>query len=157
MQNCKPINIHVAKGESLSHMMRLKTLEERDQMDCILYSNVVGSLIYAMMCTRPNICYTVELVSRYQFNLGPIHWKATKRILRYLKGIDDYMLCYQSSNFYIIGYTNANWSGDIDWRKFTSGYVFLLNRGVISSNSKRKSCVALSKMEVGFMACTTTM
>ena len=55
-------------------------------MKKVPYTSAVGSLMYAMMCTRPDICFAVDMVSRYQSNPGPVHWKAVKRILRYLKG-----------------------------------------------------------------------
>ena len=69
-----------------------KTLEEKEKMSKVPYASAIGSLMYAMMCTRPDICYVVGLVSRYQSNPGHKHWMAVKRILRYLKGILNYML-----------------------------------------------------------------
>ena len=64
--------------------------------------------MYAMMCTRLDICYVVGLASRFQSNPGIKHWMAAKRILRYLKGIEDYVLCYQGRDLRLIGYTNAD-------------------------------------------------
>ena len=64
-------------------------------MTRVLYSNAIGSLMYAMMCTRPNIYYAMGLVSRYQSNLGRKHWNAVKSFSTYLKGTIDYSLCYQ--------------------------------------------------------------
>jgi len=61
----------------------------------IVYSTVVGSLMYAMMCTQPDICHAIGLVSRFQANPIFTYWKAVKQISRYLKGITDYMLYYQ--------------------------------------------------------------
>ena len=71
-----------------------KTPEEKEKMSIVPYASAVGSLMYAMMCTRPDICYVVGLISRFQSNPGQKHWMAVKRILRYLKGTSDYMLCY---------------------------------------------------------------
>ena len=59
---------------------------------------LVGSLIYIMMCIRPNICFTVSMVSWYQSNPGPTHWKTIKRILRYLKGIANYSLYFEGND-----------------------------------------------------------
>ena len=67
-------------------------------MKNVPYTGAVGSLMYAMLCTNPDICYVVGLVSRYQSNPGEAHWKAVKRILRYLKCIMDYLLCYQGKD-----------------------------------------------------------
>ena len=94
MHNCKPIDTPVAKNESSSLDMCPKTQDEKEKMARVPYANAVGSLMYAMMCTRLDICYAVGLVSRFQSNPGLAHWKAVKKILRYLKGIADYVFCY---------------------------------------------------------------
>ena len=64
--------------------------EEKEDMSWVPYSSFVGSLMYAVICTRPDICYVVSLVSRHQSNIGRDHWKAVKRIFRYLKGTEDH-------------------------------------------------------------------
>ena len=111
--------------------------------------------MYAMMCTRPDICYAVGLVSWFQSNPGQKHWMAVKRILRYLKGTSDYMLCYQGKkDLRLIGYSDADWGGDVDQCKSTSGYAFLLNDSAILWSSKKQSCVALSTMEAEYVACS---
>ena len=92
-----------------------KTPEEKEKMSRVPYANAVGILMYAMMCTCPGICYAVCLISRFQSNPGQKHWMAVKRILRYLKGTSDYMLCYQGKNdLRLIGYSDADWGGDVD-------------------------------------------
>ena len=113
--------------------------------------------MYAMMCTRPYICFAVGLVSRYQSNPGREHWKAVKRILRYLKGTMDYCLVYQGSELRLVRYSDADWGGDLDQHKSTSGYVFLLNKGAISWCSKKQTCIALSTMEAEFIACSVAV
>ena len=94
MHNCKPIDTPIAKNERLSLDMCPKTQDEKEKMACVPYANAFGSLMYAMICTRPDICYVVGLVSRFQSNPRLAHWKAVKKILRYLKGTADYVLCY---------------------------------------------------------------
>ncbi|XP_070023085.1 secreted RxLR effector protein 161-like [Nicotiana sylvestris] len=121
----------IATGETLSLEMCPKTENEKEDMFRVPYSSAVGSLMYAMRSTRPDICYTVGLVSRYQSNLGRYHWKAVKRIFRYLKGTVDYSIYYSGNDLYK-RYTNADWVGDRNDRKSTSGYAFLLNGGAIS-------------------------
>ena len=76
----------------MSNDQRPKTLEEENMMRQVPYASVVGSLMYAMLCTRPDICYLVGMVSWYQSNLGPKHWQAVKHILKYLRRTRDYML-----------------------------------------------------------------
>ena len=132
MHNRKPINTPIAKNESLSLDMCPKTKDEKEKMARVPYANAVGSLMYAMMCTRPDICYAVGLVSRFHSNPGLAHWKAVKRILRYLKGIADYVLCYQGSDLRMINYSDADWGSGLDERKSTSRYAFLLNNGAIT-------------------------
>ena len=113
--------------------------------------------MHAMMCTRPDICYDVGLVSRYQSNPGRKHWNVVKRILVYLKGIVDYSLCYQGGDLRLIGYTDTDWGGDLDDRKSTLGYVFLLSRGSISWSSKKQTCTTLSTMEAKYVACSVAV
>ena len=72
----------VEMGETLRLEMCQKNEKEKGDMSRVPYSSAVWSLMYAMMCTRPNICYVVSLVSRYQFNPGRDHWKAVKRLFR---------------------------------------------------------------------------
>ena len=152
MQNCKSIDTPVCKGDTLSQRQCPETREEKERMKNVPYASAVGSLMYAMMCTRPDICFAVGLVSRYQSNPGTTHWKAVKRILRYLSGTADYGLCYRGKDLQLQGYTDADWGGDLDERRSTSGYVFLLAHGAISWSSKKQSCIALSTMEAEFVA-----
>ena len=95
MHDCKPMDTPIERNFSLSLDMCLKSIEEKEQMSKVPYSSAIQSLMYAMMCTRPNICYVVGLASIFQSNPGMKHWMAVKRILRYLKGTSDYVLCYQ--------------------------------------------------------------
>ncbi|XP_060190833.1 secreted RxLR effector protein 161-like [Lycium barbarum] len=147
----------IARGETLSLEMCPETEKEKEDMSRVPYSSVVRSLMYAMMCTRPDICYVVGLVSRYQFNPGRGHWKAVKRIFRYLKGTVDYSLCYSGNDLHLRGYTDADWGGDRNDRKPTSGFAFLLNGGAISWKGKKQTCTTLSTMEVEFVACASAV
>ena len=145
-------NTPVAKNESLS-----LDKDEKEKMARVPYANAVGSLMYAMMCTRPDICYDVGLVNRFQSNPGIAHWKVVKRILRYLKWTVDYVLCYQGSDLRMIGYSDADWGSDLDEHKSTSRYAFLLNNGAITWSSKKQPCIALSTMEAEYVACSVAV
>lgn len=94
MNDCKPIDILIAKNENLSKEMYPKTQKETKKMVCVPYANVVGSLMYAIMCTQPDICHTVGFVSIFQYNPELIYWKVVKRILKYHKRTANYVLCY---------------------------------------------------------------
>jgi hypothetical protein len=157
MSDCKPIDTPIAKNESLSQNMCPKTQDEQEKMARVPYANAIGSLMYAMMCTRPDICYVIGLVSRFQSNPGLAHWKVVKRILRYLTGTMDYVLCYQGLDLRLIGYSDANWGSDLDECKSTSGYTFLLNNGAITWSSKKQPYIVLSTMEVEYVACSAAV
>nr|XP_033511661.1 secreted RxLR effector protein 161-like [Nicotiana tomentosiformis] len=105
-----------------------------------------------MVCTRPDIYQAVGLVSRYQTDSGLAHWQEVKRIMRYLKGIGDYALCYQGGkDLRLVGYSNVDHGGDLDERKSTSGYVFILSDGAVSWSSKKHSRVSLDTMEAEYV------
>ncbi|XP_071689318.1 secreted RxLR effector protein 161-like [Rutidosis leptorrhynchoides] len=139
-------------GDTLSIRECPQTPQEKQKMKNVPYASAVGSLMYAMMCTRLDICFVVGMVSRYQSNPGLTHWKAVKRILRYLRGTSHYSLCYEGNDLQMRGYIDADWGRDMDERKSTSGFVFLLNKGAISWSSKKQSCISLSTMEAKFVA-----
>ena len=113
--------------------------------------------MYAMICTRPNIYHAIGMVSRYQSNIGQEHWKAVKRILQYLKGTTNYSLCYQGNDLPLKGYIDVDWGGDLDERKSTSRFTFLLNNDAISWSSKTQSYIALSTLEAEFVALSTVV
>ena len=107
IQDYKPIDTPVGKGDSLSSEMCPKTQAEIESMARVPYANAICSLMYAMLCMRPDICFAVGLVSRFQSNLGPTHWKAMKRILWYLRGTTDYM-CYKGRDLHLREYSEAD-------------------------------------------------
>ena len=88
----------VEKNLSLSLDMCPRSAEEKEKMSKVPYSSAIGSLIYAMMFTRPDISYAIGLASRFQSNPGIKHWLVVKRNLRYLKGKTDYVLFYQDKD-----------------------------------------------------------
>ena len=94
MQNSKKGLLPFRHGVPLSDDQRPKTLEEENIMRQVPYVSAVGSLMYAMLCTRLDICYLVGMVSRYQLNPRPKYWQAVKHILKYLRRMRDYMLIY---------------------------------------------------------------
>ncbi|XP_033512448.1 secreted RxLR effector protein 161-like [Nicotiana tabacum] len=123
-------------------------------MESIPYSSIVGSLIYAQTCTRPDISFAVGILGRYHSNLGINHWKAAKKVLRYLKGTKDYMLMYRrSKHLEVVGYSDSDFAGCIDTRKSTFGYLFQLAEGAISWKSAKESVIAISTMKAEFVAC----
>jgi len=96
-------------------------------MENVPYASVVGSLMYAQTCTRLDISFAVGMLGRYQSNPGLKHWKAAKKVLRYLQGTKNHMLTYRKSDHLeVIGYTDSDFADCVDTRKSTFGYVYLL-------------------------------
>ncbi|XP_070026265.1 secreted RxLR effector protein 161-like [Nicotiana tabacum] len=108
--------------------------------------------MYAMLCTRSDICFDVGDVSRFQSNPGREHWKTVKHIIMYMKRTGDYMLVYYSDDLVPIGYIDSDFLSDRDSRKSTSGNVFTLGGGAISWRSIKQTCVADSTMEAEYVA-----
>ncbi|KAM7466339.1 hypothetical protein LguiB_013901 [Lonicera macranthoides] len=96
------------------------------------YAQIIGSLMYLMNCTRPDIAYAVCRLSRYTQCPNKEHWNALERVAKYLKGTIDYGLKFGKSPSVLEGYSDANWISDSDDIKSTSGYVFTLGGGVVS-------------------------
>ena len=116
-------------------------------MESIPYAYVVGSLMYLQTCTRPDISFVVGMLGRYQSNPGIDHWKAAKKVMRYLQGTKDYMLTFRRSDqLEVIGYSDSDFAGCVDSRKSTFGYLFLLGEGAISWKSAKQSVIASSTM-----------
>lgn len=118
------------------------------------YQSAVGSLMYAMLGTRPDLAYAVSVVSRYASRPNNSHWQAVKRILRYIKGTLALELTFKGSLRALEGYTDADWAGDRDTRRSTSGFLFNLGSGAISWSSKSQPTVALSSCEAEYMGQT---
>eukprot|EP00253_Pinus_taeda_P035712 PITA_35712 len=147
----KLVKVPILVGVKLSIEQCPKTQEEEEDMSRVPYATVVGSLMYAMVYTRPDITHVVEVLSRFMSEPGKEHWTAVKRVFTYLCGTSDYGLCYQGRPrldrvLYIRGFVDADWARDLDQRISTSGYVFNLFGGAVSWMSKN-NVVALSTTE----------
>ena len=129
-----------------------KIPQEEEDMRRIPYASTIGSLMYAMLCTRPNICYAVGIVNRYQSNPGMGHWIAVKHILKYLMRIRDYMLVYSGGDLNAIGYTDSDFQSDNDSRKSTFGLIFTLGGGAVVWRSIKQSSITYSTMEAEYIA-----
>ena len=109
-----------------------------------------------LTCTRPDILHAVGVVSRYIESPTTTHFKAAKRILRYLKGTIDFGLFYSVSNDYkLVGYSDSDWGGDIDNRRSTTGFVFFMGDTAFTWMSKKQPIVTLSTCEAEYVAATS--
>jgi len=102
-------------------------------MQKISYASAVGSLMYAQICTRADIAFIVGILGRYLNNPGMDHWRAAKRVFRYLQRTKNYMLTYKRSDqIEIIGYSDFDFAGCKDSKRSTSDYIYLLAGAAIS-------------------------
>eukprot|EP00253_Pinus_taeda_P033931 PITA_33931 len=125
MNNVKPMSVPLASHFKLSSSLCPNTNEEKEYMSRIPYANVVGCLMYAMVCT-PYISHAVGVVSRDMANPSKEHWSAMKWVLQYLRGTSDYCITYSRSSEFICGYVDSDFAGDLDKRRSISEYVFTL-------------------------------
>lgn len=128
--------------------------EDGDLLDTEVYpySQLVGKLMYLMVCTRPDIAYAVGVLSRYMSKPRMPHWQAAKGVVRYLAGTSNYALTFSNGNLNLTGYCDADYAGDTDTRRSTTCYVFMLGGGAISWQSKRQQTIAASTTEAEYMA-----
>ena len=121
-----------------------------------MYQEIVGSLIYLVTCTRPDIAYVVSILAQRMSKPNMAHLKLAKLVLRYLKGTKFHGLIYRKCTpIDIIGYTDASWANGMD-RKSISGYCFMMhkNSSLISWKTKKQSVVALSTCESEYIGMT---
>ncbi|KAJ8650933.1 hypothetical protein MRB53_003956 [Persea americana] len=121
-------------------------------VDSTMYMQMVGSLMY-LTSTRPDIMFVVSLLSRYLAHPTALHLQAVKRVLRYIKGTLTYGIFYKKGgNKELLAYTDSDYAGDLEDRKSTSGFSFLLSSGAVSWSSKKQPVVTLSTTEAEFIA-----
>ena len=154
MKDCSSGDTPVAKGDKFSLTQCPNNNLEIEEMQKIPYASAVGSLMYAQVCTRPDIAFVVGMLGRYMSNPGVDHWKASKRVMRNLKRTKDFMLTYRrSDSLEISGYSDSDFAGCQDSKRSTSGYVFMLAGGVISRRSAKQTLIASLTMAAEFIAC----
>ncbi|GJR71569.1 RNA-directed DNA polymerase, eukaryota, partial [Tanacetum coccineum] len=128
-----------------------------ERMSKVPYENVVGSLIYLMVCTRPDIAYVVSIVSMYLANPGKNHREAVKWILKYLKGTTDVgLVCGRDHGKHVDvdGFMDADYAKDPDKGRSITRYVFMVHGCVVSWKATLQHVVALSTTEAEYMALT---
>ncbi|KAH9703868.1 hypothetical protein KPL70_011252 [Citrus sinensis] len=158
MVNSKSVTTPVAAHFKLSKQQEPEE-EEADinHMRRIPYSSAVGSIMYAMVCTRPDVAYGIGLVSRFMGNLGKEHWEVVKWLLRYLKGTEEYGVVFgqvNNASSKVLRYVDFDLPGDLDKRRSVTGLVFTLCGGAMSWKSTLQSVVALSTTEAEYIALT---
>lgn len=150
MDDCKIVSTPSDKNQTLEKF-------EKEKQANYPYRELIGSLLF-LTATRPDISYSVGLISRYMERPTKIHVNAAKRVLKYLKGTQNFGILYQSGGPQrFTGYSDADYAGDIDTRKSTSGYAFILGNGIISWCSERQQSVSLSTTESEYVAASNAI
>lgn len=146
MAECNSSRSPMEKGLQLN-----KTQGERTQEP---YRELLGSLMYTMMSTRPDICFSVGYLGRFQQQPNQQHWMALKRVVRYLKGTQHIVMKFKRYDHAkpLIGFADADWAGDREDRKSVSGYIFQVYGNTISWSSKKQTSVAMSSSEAEYVA-----
>ncbi|KAD6119012.1 hypothetical protein E3N88_10283 [Mikania micrantha] len=149
MENSKKGTIPMTKGTVLNKSQSPTTDIEIRRMQAIPYASAIGSIMYAMLCTRPDVSYALSMTSRFQQNPGIPHWTAVKNILKYLRRTKEMFLIFGGveEELTVRCYTDASFQTDRDDSRSQSGFVFTLNGGVVSWKSSKQSVVADSTTE----------
>lgn len=144
-----PIGCHF----KLSSTKEEDKAETESRMRYIPYSNAVGSLMYAMVGSRPDIAHAVGLVSRFMSSPNTEHWNAVNWILRYLKGSLKCRLTFKKSDkFEIKGFCDSDYAADLDRRRSITGYAFQVGGNTVSWRSGLQHIVVVSSTEAEYMA-----
>lgn len=153
MGEARPVVTPTASHVKLRSLFKEEKLEEATFMENIPYSSAVGSLMYAMVRSRPDLGYAVGLVCRFMSSPGRDHWAAVKWILRYLKGTLKTRSTFKKhSEFGIEGFSDSDYSADLDKRRSVTGYTFKVWGNTVCWKSNLQSVVALSTTEAEYMA-----
>ena len=155
MSDCNPVSTPLDPSIRLDKSMAPQTEEEVAYMQQIPYREAVGSLMYIAIATRPDIQFSVGILSRFSSNPGPKHWESVKHLFRYLQGSKDYKLTYApdpSSSSLFTTYCDADFAGDKGTTRSTSGYVVKMGTGAVSWASRLQSLVTLSTTEAEYVS-----
>ncbi|GKA83208.1 putative RNA-directed DNA polymerase [Tanacetum coccineum] len=155
MDNSKCSHIPMQERLDLNKSQGAQTPKEVNRMKNVPYASAVGSIMYAVRCTRPDVAFAQNMTSRFQQNPGEPHWTAVKNILKYLRNTKDMFLVYggnPSTELRVECYCDAGFETDRDDTKSQTGYVFVLNGGAVDWKSSKQSTTAMSATESEYIA-----
>ncbi|CAJ2640159.1 unnamed protein product [Trifolium pratense] len=155
MTDSKVVNTPLGHHSKLSIKQCPQSEDERKKMESTPYASGVGSIMYGMVCSRPDLSYAISVVSRFMANPGQVHWQALKWVLRYLNGSLKGGLKYTRTDpgrDALEGYVDADYAGNIDTRKSLSGFVFTLFGTAVTWKANQQSVVALSTTQAEYIA-----
>ena len=139
-------------GTPMCTGLKLTKDDDSKQVDWTLYRSMIEKLQYVVH-TRPNIALAIGIVARFSAKPRENNMMAIKRILRYLKGTEDFGLQYKlGANLDLKVFIGANWAGNLDDRKSTSGGAFFLGKRLVSWTSKKQNCTSQSTAKEEYVA-----
>ena len=146
MHNSKPKLTPLEVGQKLHREMSDEMSEEqRVVMEGVPYRQAVGSLMYLMICTRPDIAAAVQTVFRFAKNPAPAHWSAVLRIFAYLQKTKNYGLKFkrdgQMESLKLTGFTDSDWGGCQDSRRSWSPIYVLRGCNILDKQTTEDSGV----------------
>lgn len=151
-ENLNPVSTPLEPGLKLTKT----STTDSNSANSYPYQAVVGSLMHAAVMTRPDISHAVMRVAQFMSDPDLTHWSAVKRILRYLKGTQNFCLTYgRSDNDTVVAYSDADYGNDRDTRRSISGYAFMIGGGCFAWSSKKQATVTLSTAEAEYIAGTS--
>lgn len=134
------------------HLYQLSKNEVGQLVDPTLYQSLIGSLLY-LITSQPDIMHSVCMCAIYQETPNESHLVVAKRILKYVKGTEQYGIWYsEDSEICLVGYCDADWASNIDDRKSTSNGCFFIGKNLVSWLSKKQNSISLSTTEVEYIA-----
>jgi Reverse transcriptase (RNA-dependent DNA polymerase) len=153
MQDFKKENLPMSHGINLGKKNCLSTNSEFETMKKIPYVSTIGSIMYTIICTRPDVSYASSVTSRHQDNPGIAHWIVIKIILKYLRKTKNMFLVYGGETKLVVrGFTDDSFQTDHDYLRSQSGFMFVLNGGVVSWKSSKQETTADSTTESEYIA-----
>ena len=149
MEECKPMSTPLESGKKFH-----KRTDEEERCDKSIYQQAIGCLAYVSTATRPDIAAAVVTLSQFMSDPSKEHWMGVKRMLRYIKGTLSYGLKFSVTDdkYDLYGFSDADWAGDADNRRSTSGYVFKVADSTVNWCRKKQATVAKSTTEAEYVA-----
>ncbi|WZY75710.1 hypothetical protein YC2023_022094 [Brassica napus] len=145
-ENCNSVSNPMVPGS------KMDMDEGGERVDETFYKQIIGSLMY-ITNTRPGLQFSVSLLSRFMSKPTQLHVQVAKRVLRYLRGTVDFGIWYKGGgNSELQVYTDSDFVGDVESRKSTSGYVFLMDNAAVAWLSKKQPIVTLSTTEAEYVS-----
>ena len=151
LDDLKPISTPMDLNVRLMSTQSPTATDDITKMRDVPYHEAISSLMYALLGTQPDILFAVQTLSRFVINLGSAHWKAVKRVFRYLKGTRELWLSYGGGGKKMEGYADADGSIMED-RKAISGYTFITNSSAVSWSTKKQEIISLLTTESKYVA-----